>query len=267
MYGVEGIWQTFQTYAGPTVFLAVFLVCMIYGFCNAEETGKKRLLFLCLLSILFVFNDLSMKLVGKVTDVATYYRFLWAIPILPLIAWAGTKVITEREKRWEKVVVILLLLCIFRGGSSTFLTEGSVRVPENVYNLSGDVMEVCHIIDRDKEKENPVVIFDLECQMSARLYDPSLVWGISRHAYQFYNDMGGYEDAGKYKKEKIMIHAVNYGVKDEKKKLSRALKKKQVDYIVTLTSYEMDAYLDSIGYALVDVTDTRSVYAKKADSD
>ena len=43
----------------------------------------------------------------------------------------------------------------------------------------------------------------------------------------------------------------------------KTLKKKKVDYIVTLTAFEMDAYLDEIGYELVDVSGTRSVYTRK----
>lgn len=215
-----------------------------------------------LLSILFVFNDLSMKLVGKITGEGTYYRFIWALPILPLIAWAGTKVVMEREKRWEKAVVFGLLFCLFWGGKSSFITEGSIRIPENPYNLSGDVIQVCDIIAEDKDKERPVVIFDYGCQLEARLYDPSLVWGISRRAYQFHNDAEGYEHAGKYKTEKALIHAANFGVKSEPERLAKALKKKKVDYIVTLTAYEMDDYLEGAGYKLKARSEMRSVYVR-----
>lgn len=260
MYGVEGLMQTVQTYAGATMFLSAFMVCMIYVFCYGKETGRKRLVLVFLLSILFVFNDFSMKVMGKVTDAATYYRFIWAVPILPLIAWTGTKVVMEREKRWEKAVVLCLLFCLFWGGKSSFITEGTIRVPENPYNLSSDVIQVCDIIEKDKKMENPVAVFDYVCQLEARLYDPSLVWGISRKAYQFHNNMEGYENAGKYKAEKVMIHAVNFGVKNEPDLFSEALKKKKVDYVVTLNEYEMDDYLAQLGYNLAGRSELRSVY-------
>lgn len=263
MYGVEGIQQIFKTYAGETVFLQAFLICLIYGFCSGRESGRKRVLLMFLLSVLFVFNNLSIKLLGKVTDPATFYRFIWAVPILPLIAWAGVKAVYSREKRWERAAVLGLMFCVFWSGRSSFVTEGTIRVPENVYNIPEDVIQVCQVIDRDKKEQSPVVIFDYECQMWARLYDPSLVWGIRRNAYQFHNDMEGYENAGKYKHEKIMIHAVNYGVKGEQEKLSKALDKKDVDYIVTPTEFQMDAYLEEVGYQLVDTAGRRSVYARK----
>ncbi len=260
---VENVAQVFQTYMGTTMFLSIFWVCIIYVFCHGNGNGRKRLLFLLMLGILFLFNDLSLRVMGKLTDISTYYRFLWAIPILPLIAWAGTKTVMERRKFWERAVVVVLLLALFRGGMSSFLTKDSLRMPANLYNLSEDVMRVCDIIEQDKQKEQPVVAFDLECQMMARLYNPSLVWGISRRAYQEHDNAEGYEDVKKsWRAQKSMIRAVNHGMKDDAERLSRALERKQVDYIVTLNVYEMGDYLAGMGYGLVDSTGNRSIYAR-----
>ena len=52
-------------------------------------------------------------------------------------------------------------------------------------------------------------------------------------------------------------------MKDEPDRLAEALAKEKVDYIVTFSSFEMDAYLEQVGYGLVDSTGTRSVYARK----
>lgn len=263
MYGIENVSQVFELYMGVTVFMPMFLVCVIYSFCHGDEIGRKRLAFIIILSVLLIFNNLSFRLIGKLTGTETYYRFIWAVPILPVIAWAGTKAVMERKKLWEKLAVCVLAVALFRGGTSTFLTEGSIGVPENIYSLPDDAVQVCEVIEQDKDKERPVVIFDLECQLAARLYDPKLVWGISRKAYQEYNNIDGYENVKKkYRAEKAMIHAVNFGVKDEGKRLSGALKKKKVDYIVTFTAYGMDSYFAEAGYGLVDVRGERSIYAR-----
>lgn len=260
---VESVAQVFQTYMGSTMYMSVFLVCVIYVFCHGSENGRKRLLYITGLGILFIFNNLSLRVMGKLTDIHTYYRFIWAVPMLPLIAWVGTKAVMERRKFWERLVVVVLLLVLFWGGTNTFLTEGSVRVPTNVYNLSEDVMQVCDIIERDKDKEQPVVAFDLECQMMARLYDPSLVWGISRKAYQDHDNTEKYEDVKKrWQAQKSLIRAVNHGMKDDQETLSSALEKRNIDYIVTLNAYEMGDYLSQVGYTLVDSTGNRSVYAR-----
>lgn len=266
MYVVESVEQVFETYMGPTVFLTLFLVCLIYCFCKVDENGRKRLLFVILLSIVLVFNNVSLRLVGKLTSDLTFYRFIWAVPVLLLIAWAGTKSVMERRKFWEKAAVLVLLIALFQGGTSTFLTEGSLSMPENIYNLPGDVIKVCDIIERhnDGDIENPVVAFDIECQVAARLYDPSLVWGIRRKAYLDYNNTDGYKNVkNRYKAEKTIIHAVNFGRKDEEQRLSNALQKRGIDYIVTYSSFEMDGYFAQLGYGLVESTGARSVYARE----
>lgn len=263
MYVIESVEQVVETYMGPTVYLSLFLVCVVYGFCHVDGKGRKRLVSVIVLSILFIFNELSLRLMGMVTGIRTYYRFIWAVPILLIIAWVGTKAVMERKKLWERAVVCILLLALFQGGTSTFFSEGSIRVPENIYNLPDDIIEVCEIIDKHKEKEHPVVAFESESQTRARLYDPSLVWGISREAYQRYNNAEGYEGVGKkYKTQKAIIRAVNHGMKDEPEQLAKSLTDRKIDYIVTFSSFELDAYLQQVGYGLVDSTGTRSVYAR-----
>lgn len=263
MYGVDSVKQIFQIYFGTTMYLWAFFVSMVYGFCHAKEDGKKRLLFIYILSILFVFNDFSMKLAGKVTGTETYYRFIWAIPVIPFIAWAVTKAVMGQKKFWERAFILVILSVIFWNGTNRFVTEGSVRVPENIYNLPGDIIEVCDIIEENKKVENPVVAFDYESQTAARLYNPSLVWGIRRKAYQEHNDTEGYENAGKFKLEKVLIHAVNFGMQGEQELLAKALKKRKIDYIVTYTSYGMDDYFSQAGYDLVGSTGNRNVYVRR----
>lgn len=264
MYVVESVEQVIETYMGPTIYLSVFLACILYGFCRGDEKGRKRLAFALALSVLFIFNNFSLKLMGKVTGIKTYYRFIWAVPLLPMIAWAGTKAVMERKKWWEKAVVCVLLLALFRGGVSPFLTEGSIRVPENIYNLPQDAIKVCEIIAKDKDEEHPVVVFDGELQTRARLYDPSLVWGITRKSYQDHSNVEGYEDMPrKYRLQNALIRMANNGMKDQPKRLARALKKHKVDYIVTYSSYGMEEYLGQLGYGLVDSTGTRDVFARK----
>lgn len=262
MYNAEGIIQTFQNYTGVTVYIPIFLVCVLFCYCTGNKDSKTRLLVISVLSVICLFNNFSMKIVGKVTELSTYYRFIWAIPVLLVIAYVVTRVVAEREKLLEKLVVLAVVFVVFWGWKSSFITEGSFRLPENAYNLPNDVIGVCKIIEQDKMKECPVVACDLDVQLPIRTYDASIIWGISRNAYLNHNDMETYENAGRYRNEKVLIHAVNYGMKEESEALAEALSKKKVDYMVTLTSFEMDAYFEKVGYELIGVSGGRSVYAR-----
>lgn len=263
MYGVENVFQTFQNYGGTTMFFPLFFVCLIYCYRKAEETGKKRLVWYGFLAVLILFNDISRKIIGKFTDVSTYYRFIWAVPVLIVIAYVFCCVWKSSKGKKEKALVLVLSFFALILGQSSFLYQDCFRLPPNEYNVSNDVLETCDIIKEHKQKERPVVIFDLEIQMSARLYDPSLIWGISRKAYIEQNNMEDYHSAGKYKNQKILIQAVNYGDKSAGEDLRNALRKGKVDYIVTSSDYDMDEYLQQLGCEVAGRSSTRTVYFNK----
>ena len=265
MYGIEGIVQTIREYAGESAFLPVFFICLAACFCSAGEKGKKRIASLFCLSVVFVFNNLAMKVLGKFADTSTYYRFLWAVPLFLVIGHAVTKAVAGQKRLWQKAFVAALALIVFfgwKGGG--FFTEGSLRVWENEYDISGELMGAYRLIEGDAKEESPVVIFDMEAQMASRIYNPSIRWGISRNAYVKYNDAEGYKNVEKrYRPEKALIHAVNFGMQTESGRLGKALRKKKVDYIVTFTAFGMDAYFDGLGYGLIGESGSRSVYARK----
>ncbi len=254
--------QTIQDYMGETIYLPMFLCCLLICYCTGKKDSRKRILWLSVLGILAIFNNVSIRVIGKFTDTITYYRFLWAVPVLLAIAYVITKAITGLRKIWEKAVVLGVVLLLSWGFGSSFVTEESLRFPENKYNLPAEAIAVCDIIAQDKDEERPVVAFDMGTQLASRAYDPSIVWGIRRKAYIEHNDMEGYEEAGKYKADKVLIHAVNYGVQGEGELLKKALSKRKVDYIVTFTGYGMDAYFEGLGYSLVGRCGEKSVYGK-----
>lgn len=264
MLQADNLIQILQKYSWGTVFLILFLIGLLYCYLTGSKESRKRLLLLIGLSILIIFNDIALNIIKKF-DSATYYRFLWGIPIILLSAYVILKLTEERKNRGERAV-IFVVIAIMIWNSSTFLGQGSLTLPENRYSISDDVIQVCDIIGQDKEQERPVVIFDLKTQLAARTYDASLVWGISREAYLDYEDSGSDADISECQDEEILIRAVNYGYQDGSAILSKALAEENIDYIVTKTEFEMDSYFAKAGYELVGKSETRSVYGKSRNS-
>lgn len=262
MYDAQNIFQTFQMYAGETVYLMLFLCSILYVYFFAGKENRKRILLLVGLSIFVIYNDISKKLLEALVP-GTYYRFLWAIPMILVIAYVLVRILETQKKNNGKIVIFVsVAIMIFY--SSNFLETGKLALPENKYGIPNDVIQVCDMIAEDKEVERPVVIFDYELQLSARTYDASFIRGISREAYLKYNDLDGYEESGELQDEMILIQAVNYGVQGEEEMLSQALEARNADYIVTMTSFGMQEYFSRIGYELVGTSDTRSVFRKES---
>ncbi len=263
MYGIDGMAQMIWEYAGGTAYWPAFFLCLAACFLMAGGTGRKRVIGIFLLAVLLIFNDVSLKVLGKFADSSTYYRFLWAVPLIPVISYVLTKALTGRGKAWQKALIAALAFAVLACWHSGFYREGCLRPWDNKYGISGDVVEACRLVAGDSEEENPVVVFDIEAQMSARIYDPSIRWGIGRNAYVRYNDRKGYRRVPKrYRPDKALIHAANYGIMTEPGRLRRALRKRKVDYVVTFTEFGMDSYLEGMGFTLVGRTGGRSVYGK-----
>lgn len=261
MYNVENVIQTLQTYVGEAVYLILFSCSLLYICLKVEKENKKRIFIIIGFGILFVFNDFSRNILERFSG-GTYYRFLWMVPFIMVIAYVTVRVMSEQKKACGRILIVFaVLIMVFQG--SNFFIGSTLRLPENKYNILNDVIQVSDIITEHKKIERPVAIFDLELQLPIRTYDASIIWGISRGTYMNYEKYEDYEQAGNWRDEIILIRAVNCGIKEETDVLAEALEAKNVDYIVTKTSFGMDEYFAEVGYGLIGRSDSRSVYGKK----
>lgn len=205
MYNVQNLAYTFQAYLGEPTYLILFFSSLLYIGMRAEKESKRRIFWLIIFSVIFVYNDLSRMILEKFSE-ATYYRFLWMLPLMMVTAYVMVRVLSEQKRIWGKIFIIFAVGIMALQGSS-ILDGSTLRLPENKYN-----------------------------------------------------------EAGYLRDEIILIRAANLGIKEESDVLSEALSAKNVDYIVTKTSYEMDEYFEEVGYTLVGRSDSRSIYGSVKDA-
>ena len=257
--GTNNVWDTLMTYVGNSTFWIIFLLSLIFLMNKMEAKLKKKIVLVFAGAFIFVFNDISRSLIGKLTDVSTYYRFIWMIPLVLVVAIAATKVIME-AKGWGKLVpIVAILLCLKIIGGSYFSIQ-NFRLPENKYDVSGEVIQVCELIEQDKKIEQPVVAFDMTTQLTARPYDASLIWGISREAYIYFNNIGFDQGTGMYIDEETLIKTVNNGIQGDVGQLEIAMDNMGIDYLVIATFYNMDDYLEQANCSVVGRTGIETVY-------
>ena len=106
--------DVFRQYHGDSLYLAAFAVSLAFLWWRDHKTrsgtvGKKAAAAV-VLSIVFVFNEFAYRIVGRLTDATTYYRFFWMLPVLFVIAYVFTKVFTGSGNtgrlscRWDQFV-------------------------------------------------------------------------------------------------------------------------------------------------------------------
>lgn len=258
MYNVSSIFDTITAYGGHTCYIILFAFCLTYCAFTLKQEKKKQMFCIMILSVVCLYNDGVRFLISKFTDLETYYRFLWMIPVIPMLAYCFVDIAFRENKgtkRW--IAVILLLTVLFFGGNSYF-SDGCFQLPENRYNIPDDVLAVCDLIKADQKTEHPVVVGDVQVQLPIRTYDASFMWGISREAYCAILEKKN--DGEEYKTEAVVLQAVMDGEVENVVKLREALEALNIDYLIVKGEYEMDSSLEDVACEKIGDGGKYSVY-------
>lgn len=261
MSGVNTVYQTLVRYIGNNPAVLVLFCISLYIVIKQEQETRRRYILICFFCLVFVFNDFVRKVLGHFTGIETYYRFFWAVPILFLGAKAIMDVVEDVREKWGKLLAVgIICICIIVGHAGRIeLNRG--MIPENIYNIPGDIIEVSRMIHEDTDKEQPVVVTDFGILFDLRSYDASFIWGIRRKPYQLAMQ-GDWYPQDKYQDEMSIARMVCVGIQEDQEYLENALEKRNVDYIITYTEYGLDDYLASVGYEAIGKTDTRTLYGR-----
>ncbi len=258
------ILETVKSYMGQSgiglLFLASLLVLLGYHMQEKETKDKKILIWVIGLSVVLLFNDVSMKILGKLTDSATLYRFLWAIPVIFVISYVVVNCFAKVKGAAGKVMmagICVLMLALMGNG---YVNKDNLKYPGSMEKIPQDVKTICQIIEENKTVENPVCAFDQATQLMVRAENPSIVWAVGRRPYLHFQQYGYDNGKNKYLYAQNLLKVVDSGIEIERKKLRKTLKKKNVEFLVMKKSYQMDEYLKDAGLNPVGESDNYIVY-------
>lgn len=258
MYNVSSVLDTIIAYGGNTCYLSLFILCVVYCVYTLDKYKRKQMFCIMILSVLCIYNDGMRLIISKFTDIETYYRFLWMIPVIPMLAYCFVDLLFRVKEIHKRVIVALLLLVMVTFGGSSYLSEGCFALPENRYNIPDDVIAVCNLIKSDRGMENPVVAGDVQVQLPLRTYDASFVWGISREAYLAVMDEN-YNGEG-YQNEAVVLQTVLDGEIEDTARLREALEALDINYLVIKSEYALDSSLERVACAKIGDCGEYSVY-------
>ena len=260
--------DVFQQYQGDSLYLTAFAVSVALLWWKEHRTGQgtngKKAAAALLLSVVFVFNEIAYRIVGKITNATSYYRFFWMLPILFFIAYQITERLTGGNKRQIVLAAAAFVACLSVGANLFFLNRANINRPKNIYGLDPDAITIAEELmadwngEQNGHKELPTAAFDMYLEYQVRTYEPRILWGISRNAY-LYQAQNGY-DYKKYVRQQHMIAAVNEGIKKDSRTLRRSLDKSGVDYLVIRTAFDMDGYLSQISVLPIAQSENYTLY-------
>lgn len=185
---IEIIKNSFLQYKGNGMYLALFLLGMLYIYLR-EKDKKMRLLFLYFpLTVLVVtLNPIFNKVVGKIFTGSVYWRLFWILPMGITIAYCLIKFVQEQKEKMQKIVVAVSLVIILIISGETMYSEGVFPKLGNMYKLPDDAVWVAQLIGADEAEDKKALVPDTLAPY-IRQIDANIKLAYRRHPEGYQNN-------------------------------------------------------------------------------
>ena len=264
MRNVNSIREIFYTFGGDSWLIGIFLAVLIFFLASLKGKNKKYVIYFVVCGIM-IYNPIFYGLIKQLGGRAEYYRFLWLMPIVPMLSAGGVLAVKEGKNKKEKAVMFLLGILVLFFAGKTYLTQSNMLPSENIYKIPDETIAVSELIEEQKKEPYVTVAVDAQTELTLRQYDASFTYGISRETYlQGFVEPERWNELGeKGTEEQMLMWMVNRGETFDISAMKNAVSDLGIDYIVVKSEYVLDNYLKEIDFELIGSTDHYSVYSVK----
>ncbi len=137
----------YEGYIGTGMIAGLFLVAVIYLFV-VEKNKNIRIIFLYMpvIILLLYFCPFFAAIVYSFAGEEIYYRILWLVPIVPVLAYAAVRIIMTCNGKKRITAGLAIGGIILLSGSLVYESPYFSRA-ENVYHVPNTVVEICEAIE------------------------------------------------------------------------------------------------------------------------
>ena len=158
---------------------------------------------------------------------------------------------------------MLFLICLLYFCGDTYLKPDKLQLPETVYGISQDTIDVSDIIEQEKQEEYVIVAMEKPLQLTIRQWNAFVICGITRESYitgivddGWFNVMSDRE-----KEEQMLMRMVSNGEAFDRSVMEQCIQDRQIDFIVMNKKFEMKEYMQELNCELVGENQAYEVYA------
>lgn len=135
-----------KEYSGQGMIVTLFLIALAYLWFQETDDGKRRyLVWFPIAMLVLFFCPVVVFFMEKLADADTYWRILWSIPMLVLIAYTMINLIKRLEGLKRYLAMIMCILLIGLSGNYLYDNSGFVRA-ENPEHIPQTVEDICDAI-------------------------------------------------------------------------------------------------------------------------
>lgn len=174
--------DTFINFNGNSFYPILFVISILYIIIKKDEKFNKYLLILPSICIILIFLfPITAYVLSKILGAKVYWRILWLIPMILVIAYSLTQTFYNISNKTKKYLILLsfIFLTIFSNGF--IFTSDNFNVSENIYKIPNAAIEICDIINEDCTK--PKILVPKELLPYIKQYDGKIKMFYGRGAY------------------------------------------------------------------------------------
>lgn len=200
-------------------------------------------------TVLFLFFfPISAMIIRKCVGADVYWRVLWILPVIPVIAYGGTCFVQlARKKAVQAVFLVVVLAGIMFSGTSVY--EGNYIRTHNHQQVPDEVAHVCNLINAHRGDGEALLATDNNLSPYIRVYDPSItmIYGRLGRGAQTKEDKEIYK--------KINVEQAEYS------EIAQRVKERGCNYLVICVyNEEQEREIEAEGYVLLDYVNQYGVF-------
>ncbi|MGI6070836.1 MAG: hypothetical protein ACOYBE_10460 [Blautia sp.] len=237
-FGFTFILECLEAYWGDALlFFLLFLVSLLILLLVKKRGSAGIFLSIFFFLLLTVYNPvLVYVLIPRLGLETIYYRLFWLMPVTAVLAYVIVYLCTAIRYTAIQIPLLLLFGALILFTGQPLKSAVSPSLPDNIYKVPQDLVDACDIIHADSDEEQPTVVFDVNLNMVARQYDPSLLLALNRNAVLYRAgsqtvDPVDTESFG-YKAQKAIMDVLYYGEDIPMNRFQAGLRWRKADYLV-----------------------------------
>ena len=260
--GIGYLHECLMRYTSGTGFFVLYLLALMFILVRGDKRDRELFIPGAAVLLVTVYNPLAPLVLDKIFDVSSeYYRLFWIAPVIVLVPYVMTKIITDAKGTGEKVFAAILVVSMLVFGGNFVYAKG-IDVADNIYKIPDELIEISGIIHDDSDTEYAKAFFEYEYNMEIRQYDPKMLLCIDREEYLYAMSYSYTDDMlaeGENPTNRILALLVRNNRIDPSD-FTDALEETKTGYVVLTKGHPQASFIKKAGLYAIGDTATHVVY-------
>lgn len=248
LYWQEGIFQYLLLFAA--LYLLIF---------RRRHSGTRQILPYTAIVLLLFACPISALVIQKCIGASVYWRMLWLLPTVPVIALAGAECLgtlldhIRINRRLLNVILTFIFFVTATLCTKALLSSGDYAKVSNLQKVPEEVAQICSIVQEYADPEDDVLMLAADEHLASyiRVYDSSIHMPFGRR--------GKGAMTAPQRRLRRLLNAEN----PRYKRISKRAQQSDCDFVVVkITESYRSRYMKKNGYVMIGQVNTYGIFKR-----